>query len=80
MTPLTIRLPEKMESRIKDAAAEQGVSVDQWMAALSQQALDQRDAGARFRAMAAKADLPSALAVLDRLDAEAVGGQAPAKR
>ena len=70
MTTLTIRLPDKVKSRIKTAATEQGVSINQWLADLSVQALEQRDAKTRAMAMAANADLPTALAILDRLDRE----------
>ena len=71
MTTLTIRLPDDVSSRIKTAAAARGVSVNRWMADLSLQALTEQDAEASFRAMAAKADIPAALAILDRLDREA---------
>ena len=70
MTTLTIRLPDEMGSRIQNAAAARGVSVDRWMTDMSLQALAAQDAETHFRDMAAKADPQAALALLDRLDRE----------
>ena len=70
MTTLMISLPEEVGSRIQSAAAAQGVSVDRWMADVSMEALASMDAEARFRVMAAEADIPATLAILDRLDRE----------
>ena len=71
MTTLTISLPDDVGVRIKDAAAARGVSVDRWLTDSSLETLSSQDAEARFRARAAKANIPAALAVLDRLDREA---------
>ena len=71
MTTLTICLPDDVGSRIKDAAAARGVSMDKWMVDLSIEALASMDAKAHFRACAARGDIPAALAILDRLDREA---------
>ena len=68
MSTLTIRLPDEVATRLKTAAAERGVSVNKLVADLSVQALAAHDAETRFKAMAAMADIPAALAILDRLD------------
>ena len=72
MSTLTIRLPENVASRLKTTAEARGVSVNKLMAEISVQALSAYDAETRFKAMAAKADVPAALAVLDRLDRKPV--------
>ena len=71
MKTLTIRLPDDMGTRIKNAAATQGISVNRWIADLSLQALAAQDAQTHFRAMAAAADVPGTLALFDRLDRQA---------
>jgi len=71
MKTLTIRLPDDMGTRIKNAAAMRGISVNRWIADLSLQALAAQDAQMHFRAMAKAADVPGTLALFDRLDQEA---------
>jgi len=68
MKTLTIRLPDDMGPRIKNAAATRGISVNRWIADLSLQALASQDAETHFHAMAKTADVPGTLALFDRLD------------
>jgi hypothetical protein len=68
---MTLRLPEDVAMRLKNTAEARGVSVNKLMTEISVQALAIYDAETRFKAMAAKADIPTALAVLDRLDGQA---------
>ena len=70
MTTFTIRLPDEIGARIKDAAATRGVSVNRWVVELSRQALTAQDTEAGFRAAQARADIPGTLAIFDRLDKE----------
>jgi len=71
MSTLTLRLPEDVAKRLKNAAESRGVSVNKLITEISVQALAAYDAETRFKTMAAEADVPAALAVLDRLDAQA---------
>jgi hypothetical protein len=71
MSTLTLRLPEDVASRLKSAAESRGVSVNKLITEISVQALAAYDTETRFRTMAAEANIPAALAVLDRLDASA---------
>jgi predicted transcriptional regulator len=71
MSTLTLRLPEDVANRLKNVAETRGVSVNKFITEISVQALAAYDTETRFRAMAAQADIPVALAVLDRLDAQA---------
>jgi predicted transcriptional regulator len=68
MSTLTLRLPEDVANRLKNVAEARGVSVNKLITEISVQALAAYDAEIRFKAMAMKADIPAALAVLDRLD------------
>jgi plasmid stability protein len=69
MSTLTLRLPDDVSDRLKNVAAARGVSVNKLITEISVQALAAYDTETRFRIMAAEADTPAALAVLDRLDA-----------
>jgi predicted transcriptional regulator len=68
MNTMTIRLPDDLASRLKNAAQSRGVSVNKLIAEISVQALTALDAETRFKVMAAGADVPSAMRVLDRLE------------
>lgn len=74
MSTLTLRLPEDLANRLKSAAEARGVSVNKLITEISVQALAAYDTETRFKAMAAKADIPAALAVLDRLDGQTTQG------
>lgn len=74
MSTLTLRLPDDVAMRLKDVAEARGVSVNKLITEISVQALAAYDTENRFKAMAAKADIPAALAVLDRLDRQAMQG------
>ncbi|AOG04187.1 CopG family transcriptional regulator [Bosea sp. RAC05] len=71
MTVMTIRLPEETASRLKSLAQSRGLSVNKLVEQLSAQALAAWDTENHFRSVAATGDIEAALAVLDRLDAEA---------
>lgn len=73
MSTVTLRLPEDVASRLKSVAEARGVSVNKLITEISIQALAAYDTETRFKAMAGEADIPAALAVLDRLDAQAAG-------
>jgi len=68
MSTLTLRLPEDLANRLKNVAGARGVSVNKLITEISVQALAVYDTETRFKAMAAEANTPAALAVLDRLD------------
>jgi hypothetical protein len=65
---MTLRLPEDITNRLKNVAETRGISVNKLLTEISVQALATYDAETRFKTMAAEADIPAALAVLDRLD------------
>jgi predicted transcriptional regulator len=71
MSTLTLRLPDDVADRLKNVARSRGVSVNKLVTELSVQSLAAYDAEIRFKAAAASANIPEALAVLDRLDAQA---------
>ena len=71
MSTLTLRLPEDVANRLKNAAEARGVSVNKLITEISVQALAAYDTETRFKVMAAEANIPAALAVLDRLDEQA---------
>jgi predicted transcriptional regulator len=71
MSTLTLRLPEDVADRLKNVAESRGVSVNKFITEISVQALAAYDTETRFKTMAAEADVPAALAVLGRLDAQA---------
>ncbi|MDP3256903.1 MAG: CopG family transcriptional regulator [Bosea sp. (in: a-proteobacteria)] len=71
MTVMTIRLPEETASRLKSLAQSRGLSVNKLVEQLSAQALAAWDTENHFRSVAATGDIEAAMAVLDRLDAEA---------
>ncbi|MDR1162448.1 MAG: toxin-antitoxin system HicB family antitoxin [Candidatus Accumulibacter sp.] len=56
---------------MKDVAEARKLSVNKLITEISVQTLATFDAETRFKAMAASADIPAALAVLDRLDHDA---------
>jgi predicted transcriptional regulator len=68
MSTLTIRLPDSTAERLKSLARSRGMSVNKLIEEMSIQAIAAFDAEARFRALAARGDPESALAILDRLD------------
>ena len=71
MSTVTLRLPEDVANRLKNVAEARGVSVNKLITEISIQALAAYDTENRFKVMTAEADIPAALAVLDRLDARA---------
>ena len=76
MTVMTIRLPDDTASRLKSLAQSRGLSVNKLVEQLSAQALAAWDTENHFRSVAATGDVQAALAVLDRLDANADGAKA----
>lgn len=74
MGTLTLRLPEDVANRLKSVAKARGVSVNKLITEISVQVLAAYDTETRFKALAAEADIPAALAVLDRLDRQAAQG------
>lgn len=68
MNTLTIRVPDDLAERLKSAAKSRGISVNKLITEISIQALAAQDAETRFRMMAAEANIPEALKLLDRLD------------
>ena len=72
MSTLTLRLPEDVAVRLKNVAESRGVSVNKLITEISVQALAAYDTETRFKMMAAEANIPAALAVLDRLDTQIV--------
>lgn len=70
MTTLTIRLPDDTAERLKSLARSRGLSTNKLVEELSARALAAWDTETHFRAVAATGNVASALAVLDRLDAE----------
>ena len=68
MSIMTLRLPEDVANRLKNVAESRGMSVNKLLTEISVQALAAYDAEARFKTMAAEADIPAALSLLDRLD------------
>ena len=68
MSTLTLRLPEDLASRLKNVAKARGVSMNKLITEIGVQALAVYDTETRFKTMAAEANIPAALAVLDRLD------------
>jgi len=75
MSTLTLRLPEDLANRLKNVAGARGVSVNKLITEISVQALAVYDTEIRFKAMAAEANIPAALAVLDRLDEHPAQGE-----
>ena len=74
MSTLTLRLPEDLANRLKNVAEARRVSVNKLITEISVQALAAYDTETRFKAMAMEANIPVALAVLDRLDGHAASG------
>jgi predicted DNA-binding ribbon-helix-helix protein len=68
MSNLTLRLPDDLAIRLKSVAEARGMSVNKLITEISVQTLAAYDTETRFKTMAAKANIPAALAVLDRLD------------
>lgn len=68
MNTLTIRIPDDLADRLKNTAQSRGISVNKLITEISVQALTAYDVETRFKLMAAEADIPAALSVLDRLD------------
>ena len=57
--------------RLKNIAEARGVSMNKFITEISVQALAAFDTETRFKAAAVQANIPAALAVLDRLDVHA---------
>ena len=70
MSTLTIRLPDDTAERLKLLAHSRGLSMNKLVEELSAQALSAWDTENHFRALAATGDVRTALAILDRLDAD----------
>ncbi len=70
MSTLTIRLPDDTAERLKSLARSRGLSMNKLVEQLSAQALAAWDTENHFRSLAAVGNVPQALAILDRLDAE----------
>ena len=70
MSILTIRLPDDTTERLKSLARSRGLSMNKLVEELSAHALAAWDTENHFRALAATGDVPRALAILDRLDAD----------
>jgi predicted transcriptional regulator len=68
MTTLTIRVPDDVAERLKSASQSRGISVNKFVTEISVQALATHDAETRFKTLASQADIPAALALLDRLE------------
>lgn len=68
MIPIVIDMPDDIADRLKNVARSRGVSMNKLVTELSVQSLAAYDAEIRFKAAAASANIPEALAVLDRLD------------
>jgi predicted transcriptional regulator len=68
MSTLTIRLPDDAAERLKSLAKSRGVSVNKLVERMAYEALAAFDTESRFRALAAKGDRKTALAILKRLD------------
>lgn len=65
---VTLRLPDDTCQRMKQLAADRGISLNKLMEELGTAAAAAHDAELRFRTLAANADRQRALAILDRLD------------
>lgn len=70
MSTMTIRLPDAQHERLKLLAKSRGVSVNKVVEEITTRALTEFDVETRFRVRAARGDIPKALALIDRLDAE----------
>ncbi|GHT95016.1 CopG family transcriptional regulator [Betaproteobacteria bacterium] len=68
MNTLTLRLPDDVANRLKNVAETRGISVNKFITEISVQSLAAYDAETRFKLMAAEANIPAALTILDRLD------------
>lgn len=67
MTSFALRLPEHLLDEAKAAAAEDKVSTNQLLVAFIAEGIGQRRGLRMMRDRAARADLPAALAMLERL-------------
>lgn len=68
MATLTIRLPNNQHERLKALAARRGTSLNKLFEEFSTRALAEADMESRFLARAARGDVQSGLALLDKLD------------
>lgn len=66
---MTIRLPDAKHTRLKQLAAQRGISLNKLFEEWSSIALTEFDTEARFRILASRGDRKRALAILDKLDA-----------
>lgn len=73
MSTLSIRLPDDTADQLKNLARSRGISVNKMIEDLSVRAIAAWDTENHFRVMAAKGDIPQAIAILDRLDAAECG-------
>lgn len=68
MATLTIRLSDRVHTRLKEMALSRNVSMNKLMEELSSTAITEFDAETRFRAMAMRGSREAGLALLDKLD------------
>lgn len=68
MSVLTVRLPDDQHERLKSLAAHRGVSMNKLIEELATRAVAEFDTEVRFRARAARGDVATGLALLDKLD------------
>jgi plasmid stability protein len=68
MSTITVRLPDDKHNRLKALAAYRKISMNKLIEELSTQAITEFDTEVRFRALAAKGDVNTGLALLDKLD------------
>jgi hypothetical protein len=69
MATMTIRLPDAKHERLKQLAAQRGISLNKLFEEWSSIALTEFDAETRFRLLASRGDRERALSILDKLDA-----------
>lgn len=67
MTTYSLRLPEHIMAQAREAAADDGVSVNHLLTAFVAEGLGQRRGLAMIRERAARADIDAAIALLDRV-------------
>ena len=67
MSTVTLRIPDAKHARLKQLAESRQVSVNKLFEEWATVALAAHDAEVRFRQLASRGDVASALAILDRL-------------
>jgi len=70
MSTITLRIPDSKHERLKQFAADQGISLNKLFDEFATVALAQFDAKTRFTLSASKGDVESGLKLLDKLDKE----------